>query len=292
VTDEVDYGYFIENQTKFFDRLVIRLGARYDYYIRDQENLDTNDESEIDGNALSPSAGLLFHIIKRDDNLLSVYGNWGKGFNPIYRAVASTEIVEVDPEISESWEAGLRGRFAGGRLAFALVYYNQERKDVVFYNLAIANFDNMGDWRVNGIEASLQLRPIDGMLLYANYTSRAPEMVRTEYNPANEGNDIPLVSRVMYCAGLGYEHSSGLGFNIEDRYYGKSYADEANTIDIPAYNLLDANISYQYKDLTVAVFGRNLTDEEYYSAIFGGVVNGSAFAGQPRTYGVSLTGVF
>ena len=72
----------------------------------------------------------------------------------------------------------------------------------------------------------------------------------------------------------------------------QSYADDANRITLPDYWVMDASLSYRWRQFKTALFARNLLDEEYYSSVFQGVVNGSAFEGTPRTFGVTLSADF
>ena len=84
------------------------------------------------------------------------------------------------------------------------------------------------------------------------------------------------------------------------RTIGKSYYWDntgANSDDnIGAYTLIDANIAYAVNDWNLAVFGSNLTDEEYYTSLVSnlGFGNGNApgVAGSPRVIGLSISREF
>ena len=56
---------------------------------------------------------------------------------------------------------------------------------------------------------------------------------------------------------------AGLGFGGGIRYVGKSYADNKNTLEVPAYVLGDAAIHYEWQDWRYALNVANITDEIY-----------------------------
>ena len=82
--------------------------------------------------------------------------------------------------------------------------------------------------------------------------------------------------------------------NWRDDYQGTLDNHPGTAID--AFGLLDASLSYEYKNWSVALFGNNLTDEDAYSHTFAVVPNAQggtfwkfATPRVPRTYGVQLT---
>ena len=70
-------------------------------------------------------------------------------------------------------------------------------------------------------------------------------------------------------------------------YLGKEYFDLANTISQSPYHLLNSRIGINSKHVDVFFWLRNLTDTRYvaYAYDFGGV-----HLGNPKTYGVTLSG--
>jgi iron complex outermembrane receptor protein len=69
------------------------------------------------------------------------------------------------------------------------------------------------------------------------------------------------------------------------------YFVEANNISQDPYGLLGARISWenQQGDWNLAVFGKNLTDEEYLNQILGQDFYVGQTFGAPRTFGVQAT---
>ncbi len=291
-TDECDIGLFLKNQISLGKRWDVHMGLRWDYYRRKQVDRYTRNSSTVSDDALSPTAGVVYHLIRNDNTDVGLYGNWGLGFNPVFRGVGGAEIVELEPETSQSFEGGIRGLFWGDKLESTLAFYRIRRNDVVGYNPDTLTQQNLGNWTIDGIEFGLKLRPVDGLLIYGNYTVRDPEITKNAAFPETEGNGIPFVSEQMFTVGAEYRHRCGLGGGIETRFYDTNFADDANTVRLSEYFLVDAFISYKWKRWELSIYANNLLDQEYYSAVFNGVRNGSAFEGTPRTFGVSVSASF
>ena len=66
------------------------------------------------------------------------------------------------------------------------------------------------------------------------------------------------------------------------------------SIAVDSYGLLDASITYDRfgGGWSLALFGRNLTDEKYHDFGFDGGTHRAVWGGVPRTYGVELTARF
>ncbi len=81
---------------------------------------------------------------------------------------------------------------------------------------------------------------------------------------------------------------AGLKARLAYRLLGTTYFSEANAAPFldGGYGLLEARLSYAWKEWEFALFGKNLTDDRHYEFILP-ELNGGV-PGQPRTYGVSV----
>ncbi len=297
-TYETVYGAFLRDQTNFIDRIHVTGGVRYDSYDRKQVDPDTEDEMETDDSAVSPSAGLGFSIIKNENNRLNVYGAWGMGFSPIFRSISNTEFSDLDPETSQSVEAGVKSSWLKNRIEAGVVGYQMQRNDIVDYNNDTAMFENQGDWEIQGVEAQLKGRPVKQLLVYANFTTREPVIKKYTVNPDLEDNQIAGLSKQQAVGGFkakGFIARSkhGMGGGAGARYYSKSYTNPDNSCELAPYTLVDAYVSYFYSDgLEISAYGKNLLDEEYFSAVYGNTGYESAFEGLPQSFGVQARAHF
>ncbi|MEM6541058.1 MAG: TonB-dependent receptor, partial [Bacteroidota bacterium] len=102
-----------------------------------------------------------------------------------------------------------------------------------------------------------------------------------EFNGNLNANYIqPLNDKINIEATADYNYQSDIFFD-----FGNLFMQEA-------YGLLNGRLGVTSRNLDVFVWGKNLTDEVYYSYGFGAGTFASASFALPRTYGVSLTGKF
>lgn len=90
--------------------------------------------------------------------------------------------------------------------------------------------------------------------------------------------------RIDYAPARGFFAGAGVTWT------GRTFYDEHETalFSQPAYTLIDAHAGWAFARGDVRVFGRNLGDKAYYSAITPGV--GHATPGAPATWGVAVSG--
>ena len=115
-----------------------------------------------------------------------------------------------------------------------------------------------------------------------------------ENGMASDEDKISLLERAL---SLQSEPESPEAYQLRARLAEASYFSDRHDVKSPAYDLLHARIGYAADNWSVALWGRNLTDEDY-------AVHGLYFAndprdnfgrnavyeqlGEPRTYGVRL----
>ena len=294
-TREYDSGLFLTNRLVFLDRFTVDAGARFDYYRRVQENKTNGNDSTISDSAVSPAVGLSYRLLgeAKSKDFLAAYGSWGSGFFPVFRGGAGgAEIANLSPETSDSYEAGIKGAALEGKLSGSLAVYQTTRNDVVGWNPIAGQQENMGDWDVKGIELDLRAKPVEWLDVFGSYTVRSPEIARNEGNPQVEGNQLVFVAREMFKLGAVLNHDKKLFVGSDLQWTGGTFADEANTIALNEHCEVNAHVSYKWNVFTFTVFVKNIFDEDYYSGVFNGVRNGSAFMGAPRTFGFSIAAKF
>lgn len=290
-TTEADYGGFVRSQFDFGSAVTAFAGLRYDGYRRHQENVGTGARSNVDDSAYSPSAGILWHAYQSGGTTINPYFSWGRGFAPVFRAVGSTEIVQISPETSESFELGVKSEFLDGKVTAEANVYQLERQDVVAYDPVTASYGNFGTWRTRGVETAVGWSPMECLRCYANYTYRQPIVDEDPTNPATVGKDVAMVPRNIAKMGVEFKPAEAWTVGLEGGYYDDSYVTVINNVKAPDYFLLDAHVSYQWTNYKITGFVTNLLDEEYASSYFANV-NGAVFEGLPRGFGVKLEARF
>ncbi|QIB64930.1 TonB-dependent receptor [Kineobactrum salinum] len=216
----------------------------------------------------------------------------------------------VDEEIAWNYELGMKGDFLDNslRLNISAFYMDYQDLQVVRFGPTQANpdygsfiTDNLGKAEIKGLETEFIWAPVDNFQLSGNYTyldTEVQDLVLEVAGGALDVSGAPLRQAPENKAALAmaYEmpldNGAKLNFRVDYTYSDEQlndYADQNTTID--EFSLWDARAAWVSADgnWQVALWGRNLTDEEYIShtyVIGPGVVG---VWGPPRTYGLTLT---
>jgi len=145
--------------------------------------------------------------------------------------------------------------------------------------------------QVLGLELEFSWRPRPGLTLraVAGLTDATLEDFTDPFTHVNySGNRAPFAPSGN--AALQIEHHPARGFfcGAGLTWTGRTHYDEQETavLSQPAYSLLDAHAGYAFAHGDIRLFGRNLTDEAYYSSITPGVFHGTP--GAPATWGAEV----
>jgi outer membrane receptor protein involved in Fe transport len=171
----------------------------------------------------------------------------------------------LQPEEAQSYEVGVKGAAAGGRLS-----YQAEAFLLNFTNLVVPTSSgalaNAGGERLKGIdaEARYQLTPALAVVANAAYHDATYTQYLFFNGTANvqvAGNQLPLSPYVLAAAGVLYTPPRGFNASAVARYVGARYLDEENMAPVGGYATFDASLGYSFGALSVGVAGTNLSNQ-------------------------------
>ncbi|WP_162275276.1 TonB-dependent siderophore receptor [Labrys sp. WJW] len=281
-------GTYLQDQITFGGWHAI-LGVRHDWANTsvDTQNLATGalTRGRTRDTAFTWKAGLLYEF----DNGLAPYASYSTSFDPTtgtgYGGVA------FKPTTGQQYEAGIKYQPPGFKglitaSVFDLTQQNVLTTDTLHTstNTAVTLCSSTtcqiqtGEVRSRGVEIGGKLTPVDGLNLIASYTYNDVEV--TKSNVANVQGKVPVgVPRQTAALWADYTFQSGTLANLTVgaglRYVGSSFGDQTNThaMRVPSYTLVDASISYDFKDLRPALkgwraslTGSNLLNKTYVAA--------------------------
>jgi len=256
------------------------------------------------------------------DSNLNLYASWGRGFKSggfdmRGDAVFTPNTVNgYDPETIDSFEVGVKSALLNRRLFVNAALFASDYRDVQITvqapiappGVGVASVvDNAGKARIRGLELEATARPTDRLSL--NLALGYTDAKFTEFFTFIAGGTTPVDvadqrvfqntprwvvnTSVTWSAPLaGGTLSLTPALALRDRY--SQFEIPNPLLDQPAFVLLDASANWESADsrFTLAVHGRNLTDERYRiggynfpGALFGNSVIG--FYGPPRTVTVT-----
>lgn len=310
------------------DRLSMTLGARYTWDERDFEQRLLNATTlacitcaslSAEFKALTYTAGLDFQI--DSDRLIYIATRRGYragGFNSSGNTLSALE--PFDPEYVTDFEVGFKADWFFGensRLRTNVAVYHSIYEDIQRTSVRqvggvpVTAIFNAAEATVDGAEIELNLRANSDLELIATAAYTHPEytefLEETGGGPVDRsGNTFAYIPEWTYRLGARWtlpflrEGTSKVVASADYFWRGDQYHAEFNapTNFQEAYGLLSARLDFRGvlgSNVDVALWGRNLTEEEYYSAtgeLFSSIGIVYRIPGEPRTFGVELSAKF
>ncbi|MES2031559.1 MAG: TonB-dependent siderophore receptor [Pseudomonadota bacterium] len=278
------YGLFAENRLSVTDQLSLIGGIRQDEPTVERTDYVTPGNSyEKAYHATSWRAGAVYTPIQN----LAFYGQYSVAVDPVSNLITNSAANSTYQLSSgKQVEVGVKQSFWGGRGEWTLAGY-----EIVKNNLLARDPNNLnvtlqvGQQSSRGIEASVGFALDHGWRIDANTA-----FLRAKYDdflqsvgglPVNYAGNVPVnvpqnVSNVWVTWAFAQNWSANAGLQI----IGKRFADNANTLEMPAYNVVNAGLQWKPDvNTTVSLRIYNLFDTVY--ATSGGT--NQWLLGMPRT---------
>jgi iron complex outermembrane receptor protein len=274
-----DYEYnttkFQQTQRDWYTQLSQNLGQDLTLTLgyRSSEADDNNKSQQLKHRDRedSNSIGLSWQVnqqtrvfIKREDVL-----RWA---NVDDNGFASPDITFLKPQTGESWESGVE--WDDGTQRYQASIYRLELTDELLYDptangpSSVFGFDganiNLDKTLRKGVLLEAERQLTQRLSLGGQYSFTDAEYLEGSF----KGNEVSGVARHSASIQLGYQLLPGLNTQLEAVYTGAQYlsGDDAQTEKREGgYTLLNAAITYDYKQLTSKLRVNNLTGKRYDS---------------------------
>lgn len=283
-TTQEQIGVYLQDQIKI-DRLTLALSGRHDWVETDRDDdLSAAGSVTKDETAYSGRAGAIYNF----DNGLAPYIAYSTSFNPLVGLNFTTQDL-LQPEKGHGWETGIKYEPTFMNARFTMSYFDVTRSNVpttdpaTFAVFQIGKVNSKG-WEFEGVAT---LAP--GLELISSYT-KYDLVVVADIDPTAVGNLTVATPEQFGGVFLDYTFQDGtlkgFGFGGGARYVGRSFADVANTLEVPSVWLADLGVHYDWEGWRTQITVSNLFDETYVSACSDG---NSCFYGEGRKAMISAT---
>ncbi|MFX1682407.1 TonB-dependent receptor [Mitsuaria sp. CC2] len=241
-----------------------------------------------DQSRTSPVVGAVYRFTKQ----LSVYGNYIEGLNKGDSLAAQDGLPARDlaPYQSKQKEVGVK--YDGGRLGFGAAYFTTDKPRAVLAQNVAQGEDRHRGIELNAFgEATRDLKVLGG-LTWLDAKQHGTGLADTE------GKYTLGIPRLQANLGTEWEVRALQGLAVDARvvHTGKSYADSANTLRVPAWTRLDAGARYLFEVqgtlLTLRARIDNVTNRKYWASAGGYPDQSYLVVGQPRSFNLSLAADF
>lgn len=244
-----------------------------------------------------------------------LYANVSKGYKAgSFPVLPATDYHQFDPVKQESvlaYEAGFKAGLFNRALQLNGAIFEYEYSDKQLLGSAIIpnvgtvlRLVNLPKSRVEGAEFELTAVPVWGLRISAAATYVSSEVTRSFLNidplgaPLDfKGQPFPNTPQWQLSSDVGYEWplndrlKAFVGANASYQSSTNSQFGELPLFDVDSYTLLDLRAGLESADgrWRATMWGRNVTDTYYWSSATRGQDAVVRYAGQPATYGISLS---
>ncbi|MFP4337767.1 MAG: TonB-dependent receptor [Halothece sp.] len=154
---------------------------------------------------------------------------------------------DLEPERGNSFDLGIDQ--AIGKLGLIrLTYFNNTISDLIAFkrisppeNSVSGTFQNLGKVQTQGIEASLDMEPINNVFMSVGYTLNDPEILEST-NPDEEGNELRFAGANKLNLELSYQNRYGWYAGILMNSLGSYPTNNTNTEFLPGYTTFDLRL--------------------------------------------------
>ncbi len=278
------YALFAEDAFDLTSAFKVVAGLRYETIDFTRQNLLSGTSFDKKFDPLTWRLGAVYSI----DLDTTVYGQVTRGVEALGDLVTlSLDESQFNLTKARQYELGLKKSFLAGRGEATFAVYDIVKKGLLIPDTA-GGVVPVGQQSSRGVEVALRLAATRTLSIEANVAA-----LRAQFDDFREDVGGTVTSRngnqpinvPERAANLWLTHAphTQWRWGVGARYVGKRYADNANTIEVPAYTVLDAFVSYMpTPSLTLSLRGRNLGNRDYAIASY--YTSTQFILGEPRAF--------
>jgi iron complex outermembrane receptor protein len=242
------------------ERLTITLGGSYASEKSDVHQLPgaLSGDTQIEAHRIDKShdwlysAGMVFSVSPK----VKLFASTGTTFSPNQANATTPAGLRPPPVTGKSYEAGLKFNLMDDHVWGSVTLYQLDLKGFATFNSVINAFD-VTDTYNKGVELELSVEPVRGL-----------QFIGTIFNAQVQGPSGARVNQSYentWSFWAKYQVSAG---RFKGVYFGAGMFHRGVLIystgpNAPGYTTLDMTAGYATKRWSIAVSGRNLTDEIY-----------------------------
>jgi iron complex outermembrane receptor protein len=287
-----NFDQYVQGKLAITDKLDLHAGARHTKVrleVNDNLPLNGNNSGSVEYQKTTPVIGATWKATDR----INLYANFGKGFEtPTFIEAAFDNVaggVPSKPNLSlkaaesNNYEIGAKA-FLADNVQANLTLFKVDTTNEIVTRQTVAgrsSFQNAGDTKRTGIEASLDAQFDNNLSLFAAYTllnAKFEDAFTTVVTAGgatgrvNDGNRIPGTYRSQIYAELAWKYAP-LGFMtaLEGRHNSKVYVNDINGDTAPSYTIFNLRAGFEQNlanwNFREYLRVENMFDKEYIGSV-------------------------
>lgn len=267
------YALFAEDRLELTDRWSLVAGVRYDH--ADLSRQDLVAQTQAFKRSYSDTGWRLGTVYQLQPTL-SVYAQLSRAADPVSGLLMlSTANAAFEASTGKQFEVGLKHSFWQGKGDWTLAAYGITKNNLLTRDPANPSLRvQVGERSSKGVEATLSLQPTRTVQVDANVA-----VLRARYDDFSEaigpvavsrnGNVPTDVPESVANVWVGWKFAPHWTLSGGLRHVGRRYADNANTLKLPAYTTADLALQWKAApDTTLTLRGFNIFDKRYFSTAY------------------------
>ncbi len=301
--DNQAWSVFGQVEFDLTDSTELSLGLRYDEDTRRHKGVVVSNPAAPMTNREKTFSDWQPRVVLKkrwSDDVLG-YASYSRGFRSGGFNGPAIGSAEFQDETLDNFEVGVKSDLMNDqvRLNVSLFYAMSDNFQFFYVDLVTASqvIANIDEVEMLGGEVELQALFNEHWSMYSTLGVTDANIKKSAFRPQDEGNRAP--KNQSYTFNIGGQYVTNIGANMTGRarvdyeYRGRKFwhPDNANPMD--PFGLLNARLALESERFILSLWGKNLTDTEYWqdynSATFSGAFGDIGFLARGRTYGVELT---
>lgn len=256
-------GTYLQDQMKLGNFTLV-LSGRNDWVETTQDARDTGARiASRDDSKFSGRAGLIYNF----DNGIAPYVSYATSYNPVIGLNAANQLFL--PETGQQAEVGVKVAPKGFDGYFTASVFDLKRQNVSTTAGTAFLVNQTGEVSSRGIELEAVANVTRELKLMGAFTAYHLFNTR-DLDPSLVGKAPTNTPQLLVSGWADYTFKdgplAGFGFGGGARYVGSSWADPANTLEVPGVLLGDVALHYEWQNWRTALNVINLTDKIYVAS--------------------------
>lgn len=269
------YSVFAENRLELTDKWSVLGGLRYDH--ADISRVDLVSGTPAFDKKYS-NVGWRVGSVYNIQPDLALYGQYAEAADPVGSLLLlSAANSKFDLSTGKQIEVGIKQSFWQKKGEWTFAAYSIKKNNLLTRDANNAALKvQVGEQSSKGIEGTLAMAFAPGWQLDANASilrAQYDDFAESVGSPAvavsRAGNVPPNVAEQLANVWLSWNFQPDWTASTGLRYVGKRYADNANTLTMPAYTTTDLALQWKAtRDTTLSLRAYNVFDKQYFTTAY------------------------
>jgi catecholate siderophore receptor len=250
---------YLQDEIQLSEKFIAIVGARYDKFDIEVDNVKSADIRNRKDNEVSPRAGLIY---KPQENT-SIYLSYSESFLPRSGeqfANINGDKNQLDPDTFENLELGIKWN-VNEALSLSASVFEIDKKSPQVADSDPSTLDVI-ESSIDGFEVQIQGQLNAKWSINASYGYLDGEQVNRSGNTGLRPRELPENTISLWTS---YQLTPKFGLGLGASYQDESFINNSNSATLPSYTRIDAAAYYEVsEDLMLQLHVENVSDRDYF----------------------------